>query len=64
VCPARDTGVALVLPRLDTAMMTLFPGSSPGQACMGIFIVKRDHGGDLFFFASALGADALGSQRA
>ncbi len=24
VCPARDTGVALVLPRLDTAMMTLF----------------------------------------
>jgi hypothetical protein len=32
VCPARDTGVALVLPRLDTAMMTLFPGSSPGQA--------------------------------
>jgi hypothetical protein len=40
------------------------PGSSPGQACMGIFIVKRDHGGDLFFFASALGADALGSQRA
>ena len=24
MCPARDTGVALVLPRLDTAMMNLF----------------------------------------
>ena len=24
VCPARDTGVALVMPRLDTAMMTVF----------------------------------------
>jgi transposase len=24
VCPARDTGVALVLPRLDTGMMNLF----------------------------------------
>ena len=24
VCPARDTGVALVMPRLDTAMMNLF----------------------------------------
>jgi len=24
VCPVRDTGVALVMPRLDTAMMTVF----------------------------------------
>jgi hypothetical protein len=29
---------------------------------MGISVVKRDFGGELLFFASALGADALVSQ--
>jgi hypothetical protein len=41
VCPARDTGVALVMTRLDTAAMNLFLSSSRTGPAMLSFMLPR-----------------------
>ncbi len=41
------------------ALAETHPGLSPGQACMGISVVKGNLGGEFLFFAAALCADAL-----